>query len=321
MSIQPILLELPVLPVEPAPAPDPAAIAFSHRLAMLRGEVEPPDSEFPVCIYCGEREKDHQRLCESDTVGDFIHEGKCFLAFMAHPDVKAHFEQEYAAQEEKDDAYARWLREGEMLGVRRKSLIEGFSTLQFQIGDWLIRGEDSEYFVNRIGYKKAEVLTGYKANSLRQFTWVARCFPPSRRIDKLPWAAHQALASLKQEYRHEGLEKAAKFGLKVSEIRRQVKSLPASYWNGVPKTKEEPADEYLGLLEVRYSKWANGLFLEPKLEAELTAAIPRVSKEKREAQAERLKKAAAQLLKLADVLLSSEVPQEPTGGKEPMLLN
>jgi hypothetical protein len=304
MDTQPILIELPVIPVEPEPSRDPAAIAFSRRLAMLRGEVEPPDSDIPLCVYCGESSG---RLIESDAVGDFIHE-ECWPAFREHPEVKAMQAQAAAETEAKEENYSLWVREGRVLGARRKSLIDGFSDLQFQIGDWLIEGEDGGFKVQKGLYKVAEELTGYKTKSLRDFAYVARRVPPSIRIDK-PWATHQAVASLKTEaLRKQALDRAIEKGWKVRDVRKALAKVKPEYKDLTPRTaKEHAVDDSDAIVSSRFRTWMKSL---SPPESDFTFLLPRMTAEGRKRISEDLKKTATKLLEYAARLEEEQLAEQ-----------
>lgn len=304
MSIQPILIELPVVPVEPEPAPDPAALAFSQRLAILRGEVEPPDSDILVCVYCGESSG---RLVESDAVGGFIHEA-CWPAFREHPEVKAMQAQQAAEIEAKDENYSRWVREGEILGGRRKTFIAGFNDLPFQIGDWLVKGEDGGFRVPQGLYKVAEQLTGYKNKSLRDFASVSRRVPLSIRYRQLPWAAHQVVASLKTEaHRKEALELAVAKGWKVRDIRKALANVKPEYKDPTPQELKDGQREKTLVLWKRFERWVDSLYVPENEFSEMVGcAVPKT----RQYAAGRLRETAAKLLEYAAKLEEEQLAQQ-----------
>ncbi len=307
MSVQPVLLELPVVPVEPEPAPDPAAVAFSHRLAILRGEVEPPASDVPICVYCGES---NGRLIESDSVGGFIHEA-CWPAFREHPEVKTMQAQSAAETEATDERYSRWVSEGKVLGARRKSLIDGFSELQFQIGYWLIKGEDGGFSrrTQQGLYNAAEKITGYKVGSLRDFVYVARRIPSSLRNDKLPWAAHKAVACLKTEsLRKQALDMAVEKGWKVRDLRKAMANVKPEYSDLTPRTVKEH-NQLDKILSRRFRAWMQALSAP---ETDFDYMLPRLTSEGRKHISEDLKKHAAKLLEYAARLEGAEAGNTPS---------
>jgi hypothetical protein len=297
MDTQPILIELPVIPVEPEPSRDPAAIAFSRRLAMLRGEVEPPDSDIPVCVYCG---KSSGRLIESDAVGDFIHE-ECWPAFHEHPEVKAIQAQAAAETEAKEEEYSRWVREGQTLGSRRKGLIVGFNDLQFQVGDWLVKGEDRG-FVSSGRYQQAAKLTGYAVSSLQKFASVSRRVPACIRVCK-PWAVHQAVAPVENEAdRAAILKKAVEKNWSVRDLKNALKPNLTRQETMAACSDEAIARASQQALISKLNTWAQGIILPDNLGMQLWRDRVKLAPESRELLIKRLRESAAYLIEKADEL-------------------
>jgi hypothetical protein len=67
----------------------------------------------------------------------------------------------------------------------------------WRLGEWLVAGE--EELKQRKLRREAEETTGYPWGTLKNFLWVAKEFPQSRRRDKLSWSHHREVAKLPKE--------------------------------------------------------------------------------------------------------------------------
>ncbi len=86
-------------------------------------------------------------------------------------------------------------------------------------GDWLIFGE--ERYPNR--YRRAVKETGLDYQTLRNYAWVARRFPMSRRRDKVSFQHHVVVAALPEDERDRLLSAAEKHGWSRNELRRRLR--------------------------------------------------------------------------------------------------
>jgi hypothetical protein len=96
-------------------------------------------------------------------------------------------------------------------------------SLQWMIGDWVTYGRDALDW----SYDDIAEYTGYKANAIKQYAYVARNVSASIRIDALTFGHHQVLAHLPQSLQSEWLDKAAKNRWSIRVLREAVADTPA----------------------------------------------------------------------------------------------
>lgn len=270
-------------------------------------EIQQMDSpEVPVCVFCGKANNGGQLLVPSDAAGGPIHERECWYAYLETPEYKA---RNVAAEEEHAE-HVGWVNYGTVLGSHRKALTSGFSKLQFDVGDWLVTGEDRGY-IGVTNYAETERLTGYKVSCLRKFATIARRVPEGMRIPSLPWAAHQAVAYIADpEQRKQVLKHAVAEGLSVAGLRRHIKTLSPKQ-QVAPKTIREhnleSTEGHAALARQRLEAWDRALS-SPEIGDELMAAMPQIRN--REQLAERLKKTAALLIRYAEIVTAGPVPEQ-----------
>jgi hypothetical protein len=87
------------------------------------------------------------------------------------------------------------------------------------LGDWLVYGE--QRFPER--YRVAIDSTNLSYKTLRNYAWVARSFPPSRRRDALGLAHHAEVAALPDEDQDRWLDRAVAERWSVAELRRRLR--------------------------------------------------------------------------------------------------
>src|SRR3954465_8028107 len=117
---------------------------------------------------------------------------------------------------EDDLTFENWLGIG-----RRLSRITNASP--WWLGDWLIYGHRS--YGER--YKAALDVTDLDYQTLRNYAWVARRFPVSRRRDALSFQHHAEVASLSEPEQDLWLGRAATLGWSRNQLRRELASLRA----------------------------------------------------------------------------------------------
>jgi hypothetical protein len=93
------------------------------------------------------------------------------------------------------------------------------SSSAWYLGDWLIYGE--AHYADR--YRHAVETVGLNYQTLRNYAWVARRFPLSRRRDKLSFNHHMEVAKLSVDDQDWWLDRAVKQGWSVQELRRRLK--------------------------------------------------------------------------------------------------
>jgi hypothetical protein len=87
------------------------------------------------------------------------------------------------------------------------------------LGDWLVYGQD------RYGdrYRLAVEATSLDYQTLRNYAWVARQIPVSRRRDSLSFQHHAEVAALDEEEQEIWLDRAVMFEWSRNELRRQLR--------------------------------------------------------------------------------------------------
>lgn len=105
-----------------------------------------------------------------------------------------------------------WSRVGGQLAVVA-------SSSAWWLGDWLLYG--SEHFPNR--YRQAVEDSGLDYQTLRNYAWVARRFPITRRREKLSFAHHMEVASLPAPDQEVWLDRAVIHGWSKSRLRRSLR--------------------------------------------------------------------------------------------------
>jgi hypothetical protein len=106
-----------------------------------------------------------------------------------------------------------WCRIGEQIGLIGNSSA-------WWLGDWIVYGQ--KRFPNR--YRQAIEKTSLDYQTLRNYAWVARRFPMSRRRDTLSFQHHAAVAALAESEQDLWLDRAAVFAWSLQELRKQLKS-------------------------------------------------------------------------------------------------
>lgn len=87
------------------------------------------------------------------------------------------------------------------------------------LGDWLVYGESR--YADR--YRQAIEAVGLNYQTLRNYAWVARRFPVSRRRDTLTFYHHMEVARLPAGEQDRWLSRATEQGWSVRQLRRQLK--------------------------------------------------------------------------------------------------
>jgi hypothetical protein len=109
-------------------------------------------------------------------------------------------------------SFEAWLVVGRQLSV----VVDSSAWCQ---GDWLIYGED--VYPGR--YREAIERTCLDYKTLRNYAWVARRFPVSRRRDMLSFGHHAEVAGLPEPEQDYWLRKAEEFGWSRNQTRREVR--------------------------------------------------------------------------------------------------
>jgi hypothetical protein len=103
-----------------------------------------------------------------------------------------------------------------VLAGRRISQISNAAS--WGLGDWLLFGERA--YGRR--YKAALEVTGFDYQTLRNYAWVARRYPPARRRLGVSFQHHAELAALPEPQQELWLERAERLGWSRNELRRRL---------------------------------------------------------------------------------------------------
>jgi hypothetical protein len=95
-----------------------------------------------------------------------------------------------------------------------------YSSSAWCLGDWLVYGEFA--FGGR--YREAIDQTSLDYQTLRNYAWVARKFPMSRRRDKLSFAHHAEVTALSEAEQDFWLRKAEELAWAVKRLRVEVRT-------------------------------------------------------------------------------------------------
>lgn len=109
-----------------------------------------------------------------------------------------------------------WMRIGQNLGAAADSAT-------WWLGDWLVYGQDR--YPER--YRKAIDETALDYQTLRNYAWIARKFPPGRRRPALSMQHHAEVASLDPEVQDNWLDRAQQGGWSRNELRRRIRAATA----------------------------------------------------------------------------------------------
>jgi hypothetical protein len=131
-------------------------------------------------------------------------------------------------------SFDKWVGVGKQLSVIA-------SSSAWCLGDWLVYGEAA--FNGR--YRDAVELTSLDYQTLRNYAWVARRFPMSRRRDVLSFAHHTEAAALPEPEQDFWLRKAEEHEWSVKRLRRELKASLRQRSNGNDQepSQSQPGDD------------------------------------------------------------------------------
>ncbi|NUO97495.1 MAG: LmbU family transcriptional regulator [Nonomuraea sp.] len=109
--------------------------------------------------------------------------------------------------------FGKWLHVGRVLSTVH-------SSTAWCLGDWLAFGEDT--YVGR--YRDAVELCSLRYQTLRNYAWVSRRFPLSRRRDKLSFGHHAEVAALPEPEQDYWLRMAEELGWSRNQLRKEVRA-------------------------------------------------------------------------------------------------
>lgn len=109
-------------------------------------------------------------------------------------------------------ALEEWLR----IGVQLDRTLDSST---WWLGDWLVYGQS--HFPDRYERSLAETALDYQ--TLRNYAWVARKYPPEQRRERLSFQHHAEVASLPEPERDRWLSRAEEGGWSRNELRRRLR--------------------------------------------------------------------------------------------------
>jgi len=149
------------------------------------------------------------------------------------------------------EAVATWCAQGEELAKASKRH-------QWAVGDWLNQG--IALLDKRRALDIAEKLFwGYERKTLIDWSYVARTYPESMRIDSLTFNHHQAAVGLPEDNRAAVLAKAAEQRWSVSQLRDQLPKRPK------PTVGDMHVIHVARAYEAIYRDWLNYGYLFPSI--------------------------------------------------------
>ncbi|MBW4722180.1 LmbU family transcriptional regulator [Saccharothrix sp. SC076] len=110
-------------------------------------------------------------------------------------------------------SYGDWERAGTQLS-------RIVSSSAWCLGDWLVRGQEN--YPDR--YVRAVETAGLDYQTLRNYAWVARCFPMRRRRERLSFQHHAEVAALDVARQDEWLDRAEEGSWSRNELRRRMRA-------------------------------------------------------------------------------------------------
>lgn len=123
-------------------------------------------------------------------------------------------------------AFTAWKEVGEQLAIVTDSSA-------WWLGDWLVFGES--HFADR--YRAALTATTLDYQTLRNYAWVARRFPMSRRRDALSFQHHAEVAALPDKDQDLWMDRALQHDWSKSRLRREIRAARSAAL-GVPQPAE-----------------------------------------------------------------------------------
>jgi hypothetical protein len=136
---------------------------------------------------------------------------------------------------------AGWRDIGQQLRHERAHSERTGSRLMWDVGDWLIDGEDVVFtMLKRARVRElASEITGYSRHTLRMAASVARKVPPAARRPNLSWWHHLVVAKLSSPEQRLWLARAAEEGWSANTAREEL--LIAGLVSGHPRRRRPGA--------------------------------------------------------------------------------
>lgn len=137
--------------------------------------------------------------------------------------------------------YDEWRRAG-------ARIVRMVNSSAWYLGDWLVYGETQ--YTDR--YREAVESFGLNYQTLRNYAWVARRFPPSRRRDKLNFHHHMEVAKFSAEEQDHWLDQAIENRWSVQRLRQHLQQAQ----HGVPESPgKQQVVPKIKTDELRIERW------------------------------------------------------------------
>jgi len=272
----------------------------------------------PACIWCG-APPDGPDGCRISNDGVFLCCHEHWQNFVNLPENLAWMERCQNKENAERTAHQAWIEEGKTLRSAKNGLEALNSQLQFDIGDWLLKRENS--------YSEASKITDYTVETLRNLAYVAKNVPVSLRVVTLQWATHALVAPLSDpEDQRKVLAIAVERRLSVRDVKlflderkpaKHIKPRPDDYAEYLMKEHhyheiEQRYGRDVAFASMHIAEWSKrsgiGFSYPDKalFEAWETAA-PFLTKERMDKQVTAIREHAVRLIAIADKLSTLEV--------------
>lgn len=129
-----------------------------------------------------------------------------------------------------------WRDVGIRLGMRSQDHQRSGSSLMWDVGDWMVRGEDDVFHTmkKRAVREMAADITGYSRHTLAMAASLSRKFQLGSRMSGLTWWHHLVVAHLGESDRSRWLLRAVEEGLSAKALREELRLA------GIASTRQRP---------------------------------------------------------------------------------
>ncbi|MEO6702188.1 MAG: LmbU family transcriptional regulator [Jatrophihabitantaceae bacterium] len=132
-----------------------------------------------------------------------------------------------------------------------RQVLSASESMSWWIGDWLVFGEHT--YGNR--YEEAIAQTSLDYQTLRNYAWIAKKFPMSRRRDALSLGHHSEVAALTEAEQDAWLNRAERFGWSRNDLRRKLRAARNA---SLPQAKARPIQSVkLEISEEQHLRWSS----------------------------------------------------------------
>jgi hypothetical protein len=114
-----------------------------------------------------------------------------------------------------------------------RHVLQAAESVSWWAGDWLVYGQ----YTYGDRYQQAIAQTSLDYQTLRNYAWVAKKFPLSRRRDKLSLGHHSEVAALTEAEQDTWLARAERLGWSRNELRRRLRAARQAGKHAVPPSR------------------------------------------------------------------------------------